>query len=183
MNPRFLINPHQRNVMKLRVTGFEDLPAFVIRLRPESTPYGVGPAIVRQVCLGISINLMSFPISFDVVCLLAFQEAARDSIRSGKRPASTLSSALLLCFYNAKIIHPVRFRNTSRHFLLKKIRLHKKQRRIPPAVVSSVCLAGSVLFLHFVDDSLECCGVVHRELGEDLTVDLDTCFVDEAHEH
>ena len=35
---------------------------------------------------------------------------------------------------------------------------------------------------HFVYDSLESLGVVHSEVSENLTVDFDTCFVDETHE-
>lgn len=35
--------------------------------------------------------------------------------------------------------------------------------------------------LYFFNNGFECCGVVDRELGEDLTVDLDACFVDKTH--
>ena len=42
---------------------------------------------------------------------------------------------------------------------------------------------GNVLgVLHFVNHSLEGFGVVEREVGEHLAVDLDTCLMDEAHE-
>jgi hypothetical protein len=36
--------------------------------------------------------------------------------------------------------------------------------------------------LHFVNDGFERSGVVHSEVSEDLAVDFDTSFVDEAHE-
>ena len=38
------------------------------------------------------------------------------------------------------------------------------------------------LSLHLVNDSLESGGIVEREVGENLTVDLDTGLVDQAHE-
>ena len=34
----------------------------------------------------------------------------------------------------------------------------------------------------FVNDGLECCGVVEREVSEDFAVDFDAGFVDESHE-
>lgn len=62
------INPHQRNVMKLRMTGFECFDLFVIRLVPDGHhPKMWGPPLKTTACLGISIILMSFPIVFDVV--------------------------------------------------------------------------------------------------------------------
>lgn len=36
--------------------------------------------------------------------------------------------------------------------------------------------------LHFVNNCLECGGVVEGEVGEDFAVDFDAGFVDEAHE-
>ncbi len=36
--------------------------------------------------------------------------------------------------------------------------------------------------LYLVDDSLEGCGVVEGEVGEDFAVDFDACFVDETHQ-
>ena len=35
--------------------------------------------------------------------------------------------------------------------------------------------------LHLIDNSLECCRVVHGEVGEHLAVDLDTGLVNQAH--
>ncbi len=56
------MNPHQRNVTKLRTTGFEDLPIFVIRLSPAGLcPSALGPAIDGQACLGISFKFDEFP--------------------------------------------------------------------------------------------------------------------------
>ncbi len=43
-------------------------------------------------------------------------------------------------------------------------------------------LSGDLCVLHFVNDSLESGGIVESEVGEHLAVDLDTGFVDKAHE-
>ncbi len=50
-------------------------------------------------------------------------------------------------------------------------------------VIFVACSAFFALgVLNGINDSLEGFGIVKSEVGEDLTVDLDTCFVDEAHE-
>ena len=35
---------------------------------------------------------------------------------------------------------------------------------------------------HFLDNGLECCGIVEGEIGEDFAVDFDTALVNQAHE-
>ncbi len=51
------------------------------------------------------------------------------------------------------------------------------------SLVYCVLIRGGVLrVFHLFNDSLESCGIVEGEVGEDLAVDLDTALVDEAHE-
>jgi len=45
-----------------------------------------------------------------------------------------------------------------------------------------VCSMPWLCAFNFVDDSLEGFRIVEGEIGKDFAIDLDTCFVDEAHE-
>ena len=38
------------------------------------------------------------------------------------------------------------------------------------------------LLLNLIHDSFESCGIVHCEVGKNLTVNLDTCFVKSTHQ-
>ncbi len=60
--------------MKLRMTGFERSPSFVIRLGnkpPQINEDGARHQTAKLVSV-FHKNLMSFPINFDVVCGLSF---------------------------------------------------------------------------------------------------------------
>lgn len=61
--PKSLLYKESRtlDMNKLRMTGFECFATFVIR-RAKHTPKGAARHWQQELCLGIEINLMSFPI-------------------------------------------------------------------------------------------------------------------------
>lgn len=71
-----LKNATSKDAMKLRMTGFECSPTSVIRLGPKAIPEGNAarhcPAKLVSV---FHINLMSFPINFDVVYVVSMISA------------------------------------------------------------------------------------------------------------
>ncbi len=60
---RLLYNATSKDAMKLRMTGFERSPSFVIRLGIEASApeSGWGPPSDDQACLGISCKFDEFP--------------------------------------------------------------------------------------------------------------------------
>ena len=62
------------------------------------------------------------------------------------------------------------------------IRISKQKKRgLKNFSDSSFCLLEIILF-HLVNDCLESLRIIHCEVSEHLTVDLDTCLVDKTHQ-
>ena len=73
-----MIRVTPKDAMKLRLTGFECFRSFVIH-RAKHTHSSCGPPLERKACLGISYNLMSFPIYLGATRCLAHHCTDKDN--------------------------------------------------------------------------------------------------------
>ena len=83
---------------------------------------------------------------------------------------------------NQKIKLFVRFFSIYFFYLAKSNDNQQHKKKASETFVSLAYCIIDLRLLYFINDSLERCGIVHSEVSENLTVNLDTCLVQCTHQ-